>query len=140
MAHKLCVDYPERVRKAILLDITLTLDMYSSATFDMAKTYFYGFFLIQKTPFPEELVASNSRKTAEMFLAGGDKDQLEPFDQECSDYYVDRLGDKVCIYAMCQDYGASASVDLEEARQDDRLGNKIQCPLLVLWSKYGLIA
>lgn len=140
VAHKLCVDYPKRVRKAILLDIAPTLDMCSSPTFDMAKTYFHWFFLIQKTPFPEELIASNARRTAEMFLAGGDKDQLERFDQGCFAYYVDRLGDKACIHAMCQDYRASASVDLEEARQDERLGIKIQCPLLVLWSKHGLIA
>lgn len=29
VAHKLCVDYPERVKKGILLDICPTLEMYS---------------------------------------------------------------------------------------------------------------
>ncbi|KAF5009692.1 hypothetical protein FDECE_4101 [Fusarium decemcellulare] len=139
VAHKLCVDYPQHIRKAIFLDICPALDMYPYPTFDLAKTYFHWFFLIQKEPFPETLIASNARKSAEMFLAGGEGSQLIVFDKECLEYYIDRLSNDTCIHGMCQDYRASASIDLDEARKDEKKGKKFQCQLLILWSKNGLL-
>ncbi|VTT56100.1 unnamed protein product, partial [Fusarium fujikuroi] len=94
VTHKLCVD---------------SLDMYS----DMAKNYFYWFFLIQKTLSPGELIACMLEGRQNYFFSRGDKDQLESFNQGCIAYHVDHLGDKSCIHAMCQDYGLNTSVDLK---------------------------
>ncbi|KAI1036424.1 hypothetical protein LB503_003409 [Fusarium chuoi] len=139
VAHKLCIDYPERVKKTILLDIAPTLDMYSTTSFTMAKAYYHWFFLIQKEPFPENLIASNARLVAEVFLTGHGGGEVERFDKHCLDYYIDRLQDKECIHAMCKEYRASASIDLDEARKDQEMGKKIECPLQILWSKHGLL-
>ncbi|EGU86602.1 hypothetical protein FOXB_02877 [Fusarium oxysporum f. sp. conglutinans Fo5176] len=139
VAHKLCVDYPEGVRKTILLDIAPTLDMYSTTSLAMAKAYYHWFFLIQKEPFPETLIASNARLVAEVFLTGHGGGEVERFDKNCLDYYINRLQDKECIHAMCQEYRASASIDLDEARKDQEIGKKIECPLQILWSKHGLL-
>lgn len=35
---------------------------------------------------------------------------------------------------MCEDYRASASLDLKIDEDDIKAGKKIQCPLLTLWS------
>jgi pimeloyl-ACP methyl ester carboxylesterase len=40
---------------------------------------------------------------------------------------------------MCEDYRASASVDLDESRKDLDEGKKIKCPVRVLWGKQGVI-
>lgn len=40
---------------------------------------------------------------------------------------------------MCQDYRASASLDLDEARKDIEEGRLLQTPLLVLWGSRGVI-
>jgi haloacetate dehalogenase len=53
VAHKLCVDFPARVLKAIFLDICPTLAMYSKTDFAFAKAYFHWFFLIQNPPRPK---------------------------------------------------------------------------------------
>ena len=66
VTHKLCVDYPNRVKKAILLDIAPTLAMYTKTDFDFAKAYFHWFFLIQKEPLPETLINGRSREFAEL--------------------------------------------------------------------------
>ncbi|KAL2672908.1 hypothetical protein Neosp_013625 [[Neocosmospora] mangrovei] len=139
VAHKLCVDYPDRVRKVILLDICPTLSMFTKTDFDFAKAYFHWFFLIQEAPLPEMMIAGRSRKFAELFMGGRQKDGLKLFDPTCFDFYAQSLEDEATVHAMCNDYRASATLDLEEAREDLKQGRKIRSPLLVLWGKHGVI-
>ena len=40
---------------------------------------------------------------------------------------------------MCEDYRASASVDMDEAKEHLKEGRLIRCPLRVLWGKHGVI-
>lgn len=69
IAHKLWVNYPSRVRRAVFLDICPTLAMYTKTDFDFAKSYLGTFmiFLIQKSPLPETLLLGNPRGFLEMF-------------------------------------------------------------------------
>ena len=139
VAHKLCVDYPDHVKKSILLDICPTLAMYTTTDFEFAKSYFHWFFLIQKEPLPESSILGNARKFAEIFMGGRQQAGLGIFEQECWEYYVKGLEDPATVHAMCQDYRASATLDLEEARDDLAKGKLVQCPLLILWGKQGVI-
>ncbi|KAM0350495.1 hypothetical protein ACHAPU_002974 [Fusarium lateritium] len=139
VAHKLAVDYPDRVRKFILLDICPTLAMYTKTNFDFAKAYFHWFFLIQKEPLPETLITARPKELAEMFMGGRQGDGLDIFEPECFDIYAKSLADRDTVHAMCNDYRASATLDLEEAREDLKNGRKIRSPLLVLWGKHGVI-
>jgi haloacetate dehalogenase len=41
------------------------------------------------------------------------------------------------LHAVCEDYRASASIDLEHDASD--AGQRIQCPLLVLWGNKGVV-
>ena len=41
------------------------------------------------------------------------------------------------VHAMCEDYRASASVDLKIDEADIKAGKKIQCPLHTLWAATG---
>ena len=138
VAHKLLVNYPDRVRKAIFLDICPTLAMYSKTDFEFAKSYFHWFFLIQRAPLPETLIGQDPRRWAEMFM-GGRHAGLAAFDADVFEEYVKVLEDPNAVHAMCEDYRASASVDMDEAREDLKEGNLIRCPLRVLWGKHGVI-
>jgi haloacetate dehalogenase len=53
--------------------------------------------------------------------------------------YVDQLRDRSSLHGMCEDYRSGATVDLEEQREDIKQGRKIQCPVMILWGKTGLI-
>jgi len=44
------------------------------------------------------------------------------------------------IRGICEDYRAAASIDLEHDRASRAAGEKIECPLLVLWGAKGKIA
>lgn len=139
IAHKMCVDYPDRVRKAILLDICPTLSMYTTTNFDFAKAYWHWFFLIQQEPLPETLILGNPRKLTELFLGGRQGDKLTIFDAECIEEYCKVMEDPDAVHSMCNDYRASATLDLEEAKDDMSKGRLIECPLRVLWGKQGVI-
>lgn len=139
VAHKLCVDFPGRVRAAILLDICPTLAMYTKTDLDFAKAYFHWFFLIQREPLPETLISAAPRRFAELFMGGRQEGALDIFEPSNFDYYASVLEDPAAVHAMCQDYRAGATLDLDEARRDLRDGRLVTCPLLVLWGKQGVI-
>ena len=43
------------------------------------------------------------------------------------------------IHAACEDYRASATIDLEHDRAGRSAGTKIACPMLVLWGSRGVV-
>ena len=43
------------------------------------------------------------------------------------------------IHASCEDYRASATIDLEHDQVDIDQGRKVQCPLLCLWGEKGFV-
>jgi haloacetate dehalogenase len=51
--------------------------------------------------------------------------------------YVRAFRDPRCIHATCEDYRASATIDLEHDRKDRK--KKLRMPLLALWGKRGVI-
>ena len=142
VAHKLCVDHPGRVRGAVLLDICPTLAMYEATGFEFAQAYWHWFFLTQPAPLPETLIGAEPRRAAEMFMGGSSlngKGELGIFEEECWEEYVRGFADSDALHAMCQDYRAAATVDLDESRADLGAGRLVECPLLVLWGRHGVI-
>lgn len=139
VAHKLCVNHPERVRRAIFLDIAPTLAMYEKTDFAFASAYWHWFFLIQPSPLPELLMTARPRGWMEKTMGGRYGVGLEAFDRDAVESYVEQVGDAECARGMCEDYRAAATIDLEESRRDVAEGRKIRCPLRVLWGKKGVI-
>ena len=136
VAHKLLIDYPKTVIKAMLLDICPTLAMYNATDFIFASAYWHWFFLIQPAPFPEDLILSNPEAFALKQLG-----RVQPgvFDEGVHASYTEMMKDPTGVHAMCEDYRAAASIDMEEHKHDEEEGRKIQCPLMVVWGKQGLI-
>ena len=135
VAHKLLVDYPSRVKKAIFLDICPTLAMYGNTDQLFATKYWHWFFLIQETPFPETLILNDSRMFADSFMGG----RYAGFEANVWEEYVKNLSDKDCVHGMCEDYRAAATLDLDEAKKDIQEGRLIKSPLRILWGKQGII-
>lgn len=139
VAHKLATDYPDRVTKLMVLDIAPTLAMYETVDKEFATKYWHWFFLIQPSPFPEQAILGNPDGFAAKCLGGLPGSQSGIFHPDALKEYTDLFQDKHGVHAMCEDYRAAASVDMEEQRDDIEKGRKIQCPLRVLWGKKGLI-
>ncbi|KAF3771082.1 alpha/beta-hydrolase [Cryphonectria parasitica EP155] len=139
VGHKLCVDHPDRVRRAMFLDICPTLAMYEATDLTFATAYFHWFLLIQPAPLPETMLLSNPRRLAELFMGGRQLGGTGIFEPECFDKYVAGMSDPDCVHAMCEDYRAAATLDLDEQRADLEGSRRIRCPLRVLWGKAGVV-
>jgi haloacetate dehalogenase len=140
VAHRVALDHPDRVKKLAVLDISPTLKMYQQTDMVFATAYYHWFFLIQPAPVPETLIGANARFYLSQYFqtrAGSGAGPL-PFAPEALAEY-ERCYTAETIHAMCEDYRASASIDLAHDRESIAQGQKIQCPLLVLWGQHGVL-
>jgi haloacetate dehalogenase len=136
VAHRLVLDYGDRVEKLAILDIIPTYDLYETADREFATNYYHWFFLIQPYPFPETLIAANPEYFLRHCLQSWSKNE-GAFNEIVIAEYLRCFNNPETIRATCEDYRASASIDLEIDRLD--LEKKIICPLLILWGNKGLI-
>jgi len=137
VAHRLCVDHPERVRKVAVLDIAPTLAMYEATNEAFARAYWHWFFLILPAPVPERMIGN----AIEMILPakmGSGSAGMAPFAPEAWAEYV-RCFTPEMVHASCEDYRAAASIDLEHDRADRERRLRVACPLLALWGAHGVV-
>jgi len=139
VAHRLALDHPQRVLRMMLLDIAPTLAMYEGTTEAFARAYWHWFFLIQPPPLPERLIESNP--TAYLRTAMGRRHAgLGAFDPQAMGEYERCIAQRGSATAICEDYRASASIDLDHDRADRAAGVRVVAPLRVLWGAHGTVA
>ncbi|MGB5594325.1 MAG: alpha/beta hydrolase [Crocosphaera sp.] len=136
VAHRLTLDYPNKVKKLALLDIAPTYQMYTETDQEFATAYYHWFFLIQPFPFPETLINKNPEFFLTHCLQSWSKNKAA-FTSEAMTEYLRCFRDFQMIHGTCEDYRASATIDLENDQRD--INQKIECPVLVLWGKKGFI-
>ncbi|GAB4212920.1 MAG: alpha/beta hydrolase [Rhodoferax sp.] len=155
VAHRLALDHPEAVTRLALIDIVPTLDVYAGhwghtddtapgapdlpRYFALGQAYHHWFHLTQPAPLPEQMIGGCARDYLHHTLGGwgtGGLDHLAP--QALADY--ERCFDNPATrHAMCEDYRAGASIDLEHDRASRAAGQHIACPTLVLWGERGVV-
>jgi haloacetate dehalogenase len=122
VAHRMALDHPDAVTKLVVVDIVPTHYLYTHVTLAFVQSYYHWFSYLQPSPVPENmLLAQQSQSTRPLSAA-----QLE---------YRRRNGTPEGVHAMCEDYRAAASIDLEHDAAD--LGRRIRCPLHALWAADG---
>ncbi len=139
VAHRLSLDHPKAVDRMCLIDISPTLTMYESTNMDFARAYFHWFFLIQAAPLPETLMAANASAVLKMFLGRAGPNLSTIMTDEAVREYERCWCNLKAIHASCEDYRASAGIDLEHDRASDAAGQKINSPLLVVWGAEGVV-
>lgn len=138
VAARLVADHPQAVTRAILMDIAPTLDMYEGTTREFATAYWHWFFLIQPEPMPERLITGDPAAYVERVM-GTRAAGLAPFPPEVLQAYVDAMTGPDAAHGMCEDYRASATIDLDHDRADRESGHRITTPLRILWGRQGVI-
>lgn len=150
VAHRLALDHPNRVRKLAVIDIAPTLDMYEgnwgreaalgvNPHFQFAKAYYHWFHLIQPAPLPERMIGSDARSYLHGKLGGFGSNGLKHYEPEALAEYERCFCRAESIHAVCEDYRASAGIDLEHDRESRARANKVCCELLVLWGERGVV-
>ena len=125
VGRRMALDHPDRVQKLIVMDIVPAHYLYSHVTIEFVQAYFHWFNYLRPAPGPEnDLKAQN-----DAMLARASNDVQRE--------YLRNNTNPLTMHGMCEDYRASASIDLEIDAADIQAGKKIQCPLLTLWAANG---
>jgi haloacetate dehalogenase len=136
VALRLALDHPQRVTRLAVLDILPTAYLYENTSKLFATLYYHWFFLIQPYDIPERLISADP----EFYL----RSKLQAFisnergiDEEVFAEYLRIFSNPEAVHAMCEDYRASATLDLKHDAEDAT--QKLSCPLLALWGEHGVI-
>lgn len=138
VAHRLAADHPSMVQRMMLLDIAPTLGMYENTSRAFATAYWHWFFLIQPQPLPEALIESDPVRYIRSVM-GKRHAGLAAFAPEALEQYERCIQIPGSARGICEDYRASATIDLEHDRADIAAGKKLTLPLKVLWGEHGAV-
>jgi haloacetate dehalogenase len=134
VAHRMALDHPQHVAKVAFLDIVPTLHMLSNIPLKWAVDSYHWFFMAQPYDYPEKMIEAYGferyiRKKLDKKGVG-----MSGFTPEALAEYI-RCCNAENIHAVCEDYRAAASIDLDHDRVDADAGRKIAMPMLVLWGE-----
>ncbi|HEV8096583.1 MAG TPA: alpha/beta hydrolase [Burkholderiales bacterium] len=136
VAYRMAFDHPECVLKLAVLDIVPTWEAYKRADMAFAMGYYHWFFLTQPFDLPERLIGADPEFCWRRFTSREPKG-ADFFAAEALADYLRCFRNPATIHAICEDYRAGATVDMEIDEADRTAGRKIEAPLLVLWGGKG---
>ena len=128
----MALDAAQSVARVAFLDIVPTLHMLSNIPLNWAVDSYHWFFMAQPHDYPEKMIEAYGferyiRRKLDKKGVG-----LSGFTPEAMAEYV-RCCTAENIHAVCEDYRAAVSIDLEHDRAN--LDRKIAMPMLVLWGE-----
>ncbi len=134
--HRMALDHPDAVARLALIDIAPTATMYATTDRAFASRYFWWFFLIQPEPLPERLIAADPEFFLRTHIDGQTK---TPGATEPAAFaeYLRCYADPATRHAICEDYRAAATIDLDHDAADAEA--RVKAPLLALWGGKGTV-
>ena len=133
VAHRLALDFPERVEKLIVLDIVPTHTIFSRTGRELAAAYWHWFYF-QAPDLPEIMI----RNSAEPFLQTMFRSlswRPDAIDDLLFAEYLRAFTLPGTIRCGLEDYRAAATIDYEDDERD--LGTKLSCPVYAIWGQFG---
>lgn len=137
VGHRMALDHPDTIQKLAVLDIAPTYTMYKTTDMEFAQAYYHWFFLIQAHDLPERMIGADPAFYLSKKFGQWGRDGSAFTAEALAEYH--RCFTPETIHASCEDYRASASIDLEHDQIDIDQGRKIRCPLLCLWGEKGFV-
>ena len=136
VGHRMALDHAGAVERLAVFDIAPTATMYARADKAFATRYFWWFFLIQPHPLPERMILGD----VEYFLREHVERQNKIPGATEPDAFAEYLRcyrSPEGVHAVCEDYRASATIDLEHDAAD--VDGRVEVPLLALWGARGVV-
>jgi haloacetate dehalogenase len=138
VSHRMALDYPDRVEKLAVLDIVPTIEHFERTDMAFAMGYYHWFWFAQPHPFPEAIINAAPEAWFKAHTSREPKGEGFFHPDALADYLA-AVRNPEMIRGMCEDYRAAAAIDLEDDRASRAAGQKVQCPMLVLWGSKGKI-
>jgi len=129
VAFRAGLDHPDRVSRLAILDVLPTLDMWQVLRGETAAVAFHLYLMAQPPGLPEQLIAGAPDAFFGHFL---DAWGAAPFEPHIRAAYLE--ASRNAIPSIVADYRASATIDIEHDRADDRT---LPMPVTVLQQDWG---
>jgi len=132
-AFRMALDHPDTVLRFASFDILPTHHMLKNATYQWALNSSHWFFMAQAYDIPEKLIEGKEdfyilQKLTRLGIGKGgfSKETLAEYARCCTPEN---------IHAVCEDYRAAVSVDMDMDTADFEAGRRIGCPAAVYWGE-----
>jgi len=136
--HRMCLDHPQKVARAAIIDIVPQHYLYGNITKAWATFSWHWFFNIQPYDLPEKMMGADPDWFIKKKLAKTEQG-LSFFDPAALADFMRCFRNPETIHAICEDYRAGATIDLEMDEADVKAGRKVDRPLLLLWGANGSV-
>ena len=138
VAHRMALDHPDAVERLCTMDIIPTLAHFDRTDMAFAMGYWHWFFLAQRHPGPENMIRADIVPWCD-FHTSREPKPADFFHPDARADYLAALHEPGTIEAICEDYRAATTIDLEHDRASRAAGEKVRCPVLALWGAKGSI-
>ncbi len=134
VAYRLALDHPDHVERLAVLDIIPTLEVWAAMDWQQALDGYHWPFLAQPAPLPEQMIGRDPdfyvKHLLDRWIQEGNR-----LDPKAEAAYIKQFHKPSVIAATCADYRAGAGPDREHDQADKSAGNRIACPLHVIWGR-----
>ncbi|HZL60589.1 MAG TPA: alpha/beta hydrolase [Stellaceae bacterium] len=134
--HRMCLDHPDKIARAALIDIMPTHHLLTHVTRAWGLFSWHWFFMAQPFDLPERMMGADPEFYIRKKLGKG-PDGLEFFAPEALAEYIRCFKNPATRHGMCEDYRATFGIDLAMDAADVAAGRKVECPVLLLWGAKG---
>ena len=139
VAYRMALDHPMAVTHLAVLDVIPIADVWERADARLMRAFWPFSLLAQPAPLPERLISASPEAIVDDALDQWGS-RSGAFSREVRHAYYDALRDPAHVHAICEEYRAAATIDVEHDTADAKAGRRIRCPLLALWSSTGGLA
>lgn len=134
--HRMCLDHPEKVLKAAFMDMLPQHHLLNNVTRQWGKFSWHWFFMTQDYPTPEHMMGADPEFFIRRKLSKTDQGTAF-FGPEALQDYIRCIKNPDVIHAMCEDYRATFTVDLDMDTKDYEAGHRVETPAMILWGAKG---
>jgi len=128
VSYRLALDHPERVDRLAVFDVIPISEAWAHADAKFAKTYWPWALLSQKAPLPEKYLSGAPGAVFDNPFGQGS------FGPEVREEYTETYRDPARVHAICEEYRAAATLDVEHDETSQRDSLRIKSPMLHLWA------
>jgi haloacetate dehalogenase len=131
VSYRLALDHPDKVQRLAVFDVIPISEAWGHADAKFAMTYWPWSLLSQKAPVPEKYLLGAPGAVFDNAFGQGS------FGPEVRAEYTETYLDSARVHAICEEYRAAATLDIEHDKADQKESRRITCPMLHLWAAGG---
>ena len=131
VAYRLALDHPDKVQRLAVFDVIPISEGWARFDAKSAMNWWPYSLLMQKAPLPEKYLLGAPDAAFDNPLGQGS------FSPEIKAEYIETYRDPERVHAVCEEYRAAATLDIEHDNKDRERSRRITCPMLHLWAVGG---